>query len=171
MKHRPVGLGVSGLADVFIRMNLPFNCAEAKQVNKHIFETIYHASLKTSCALAQAFGPYETFANSPASQGILQFDMWDVDPGQERYDWKSLKENIMTHGLRNSLLLAPMPTASTAQILGNKVEMDIANTLAQNTTLLRLGVHFNTLGPRAKVQDTLKKNWDRCKSFLIMNLN
>ena len=118
MKHRPVGLGVSGLADVFIKMNLPFNCAEAKQINKHIFETIYHASLKTSCALAQEFGPYETFANSPASQGILQFDMWDVDPGQERYDWKSLKENIMTHGLRNSLLLAPMPTASTSQILG-----------------------------------------------------
>ena len=118
MKHRPVGLGVSGLADVFMKMNLPFNSPEAKKINKNIFETIYHSSLQTSCLLSQIHGPYETFSGSPASQGILQFDMWNVDPSHERYDWSSLKEKIKIHGLRNSLLLAPMPTASTSQILG-----------------------------------------------------
>tara|TARA_Y100000389_G_scaffold158205_1_gene159565 strand:+ start:1142 stop:3493 length:2352 start_codon:yes stop_codon:yes gene_type:complete len=118
MKHRPVGLGVSGLADVFMKMNLPFNSPEAKKINKNIFETIYHSSLQTSCLLSQIHGPYETFSGSPASQGILQFDMWNVDPSHERYDWSSLKEKIKINGLRNSLLLAPMPTASTSQILG-----------------------------------------------------
>jgi ribonucleoside-diphosphate reductase alpha subunit len=118
MKHRPVGLGVSGLADVFMKMNLPFNSPEAKKINKNIFETIYHSSLQKSCLLSQIHGPYETFSGSPASQGILQFDMWNVDPSHERYDWSSLKEKIKIHGLRNSLLLAPMPTASTSQILG-----------------------------------------------------
>ena len=118
MRHRPIGLGVQGLADVFMLLNIPFHSDEAKQINKHIFETIYHAALERSCEIAQIDGTYETFAGSPASQGILQFDMWNVDPTNNRYDWTTLKQQIQTHGLRNSLLVAPMPTASTSQILG-----------------------------------------------------
>ena len=117
MKHRPVGLGVSGLADVFLKMNLPFNSNEAKKTNRDIFETLYYASLEKSYELAKIEGQYETFNGSPASQGILQFDMWNVKPS-DRYNWSELKENIKLFGLRNSLLLAPMPTASTSQILG-----------------------------------------------------
>ncbi len=117
-RHRPVGLGVQGLADVFMLMGIPFHSDEAKMINKQIFETIYHAALEKSCELAQRDGPYETFTGSPASKGILQFDMWNVDPTNERYNWTELKHKIMTHGLRNSLLMAPMPTASTSQILG-----------------------------------------------------
>lgn len=118
MRHRPIGIGVQGLADIFMMLNLPFDSDEAKKINHDIFETIYHAALEQSCELAMEEGPYETFAGSPASQGILQFDMWNVDPGSTRYDWTSLKQKIMTHGIRNSTLLAPMPTASTSQILG-----------------------------------------------------
>jgi ribonucleoside-diphosphate reductase alpha chain len=118
MRHHPIGIGVQGLADIFMMLNLPFDSDEAKKINHDIFETIYHAALEQSCELAMEEGPYETFAGSPASQGILQFDMWNVDPGSTRYDWTSLKQKIMTHGIRNSTLLAPMPTASTSQILG-----------------------------------------------------
>ena len=118
MRHRPVGIGVQGLADVFMLMGIPFHSDEAKLTNKQIFETIYHAALEKSCELAMRDGPYETFAGSPASQGILQFDMWNVDPTNERYDWTELKHRIMKYGIRNSLLMAPMPTASTSQILG-----------------------------------------------------
>jgi ribonucleoside-diphosphate reductase alpha subunit len=118
MRHRPVGIGVQGLADVFMLMNIPFHSEEAKKINRDIFETIYHAALERSCELAVEEGPYETFAGSPASQGLLQFDMWNVEPGNGRYNWNELKEYIKTYGLRNSLLLAPMPTASTSQILG-----------------------------------------------------
>ena len=120
MRHRPIGIGVQGLADVFMLMNIPFISEEAKRINKRIFETIYHAALEQSCEMAITEGAYETFQGSPASQGILQFDMWEVDPSKEeqRYDWSAMKEKIKTHGLRNSLLLAPMPTASTSQILG-----------------------------------------------------
>ena len=118
LKNRPLGLGIQGLADIFMLMNVPFHSDAAKLVNKHIFETIYHAALEKSCELAQRDGPYETFAGSPASKGILQFDMWNVDPTNDRYDWTALKQLIITHGIRNSLLLAPMPTASTSQILG-----------------------------------------------------
>ena len=117
-RHRPIGIGVQGLADVFILMGFPFSSEEAKQTNRHIFETIYHAALESSMELAKITGSYETFVGSPAQQGILQFDMWDVKPGNERYDWEELKQQITLHGLRNSLLLAPMPTASTSQILG-----------------------------------------------------
>ena len=117
MKHRPVGLGVSGLADVFMKLNMPFYSDVAKQLNKSIFETMYHGALVKSCELAKEEGYYQSFPGSPASEGILQFDMWGVEPSN-RYDWLSLKENIKTNGLRNSLLLAPMPTASTSQILG-----------------------------------------------------
>jgi ribonucleotide reductase alpha subunit len=152
MLHRPIGIGVQGLADAFILMDIPFHSDEAKEVNKLIFETIYHAALEKSNEIAIAIkerylsqveltdhtvlyemkytnglkhglkpshlGAYQSFENSPASKGILQFDMWNVEPTPGRYDWDALKQSIVTHGLRNSLLLAPMPTASTSQILG-----------------------------------------------------
>jgi ribonucleoside-diphosphate reductase alpha subunit len=119
-RHRPIGIGVQGLADVFMMMNIPFHSEEAKQINRQIFETIYHGALEKSCELARKEGPYETFDGSPASQGILQFDLWGVNPNEQeqRYDWDGLKEKIKMFGLRNSLLVAPMPTASTSQILG-----------------------------------------------------
>lgn len=119
MAHRPIGIGVQGLADTFMLLDLAFSSDEARTLNRRIFETMYHAALTASCDLAEKDGPYSTFAGSPASQGILQYDMWGVEPEAGRYDWTALKERIMKHGLRNSLLLAPMPTASTSQILGN----------------------------------------------------
>ena len=123
MRHRPIGIGIQGLADVFMMMNLAFTSEEAKKINHRIFETIYHGAVEKSCEMAMEVGAYETFAGSPASQGKLQFDLWNVSPtlpGDEpRYDWDNLKKYVMRYGLRNSLLLAPMPTASTSQILGN----------------------------------------------------
>jgi ribonucleoside-diphosphate reductase alpha subunit len=118
MRHRPIGLGVQGLADVFILCRLAFDSDEAKEINARIFETMYHAALEASSELAEVQGSYETFEGSPASQGVLQFDMWEGDT-KLNYDWDALKERVKTKGLRNSLLMAPMPTASTAQILGN----------------------------------------------------
>ncbi|MET3876620.1 ribonucleoside-diphosphate reductase subunit alpha [Chitinophaga sp. OAE865] len=118
LRHRPVGLGVQGLADAFILMRYPFESDEAKKLNSEIFETIYFAGLSASNELAKKDGAYESFPGSPASKGILQFDMWDVKPSA-RWDWDSLKQSIIKDGIRNSLLLAPMPTASTSQILGN----------------------------------------------------
>ena len=117
-RHRPVGVGVQGLADAFLALRLPFDSDQAKQLNKQIFETIYHAALTASCELAKVEGPYETYKGSPVSQGILQYDMWNVTP-TDLWDWDSLKADIAKHGVRNSLLVAPMPTASTSQILGN----------------------------------------------------
>lgn len=118
MRHRPVGIGVQGLADTFILMDIPFHSDAAKRVNKLIFETIYFGAITKSNELAMKHGPYSTFAGSPASRGILQFDMWKVVPEPGRYNWDGLKDSIKTHGLRNSLLVALMPTASTSQILG-----------------------------------------------------
>jgi ribonucleoside-diphosphate reductase alpha chain len=118
LRHRPIGIGVQGLADAFIRMRYPFDSQEAKLLNRAIFEAIYFAALTESCAQAKIHGAYETFAGSPISQGIFQFDMWDVRPSS-RWDWDGLRKEIMQFGVRNSLLLAPMPTASTSQILGN----------------------------------------------------
>jgi ribonucleoside-diphosphate reductase alpha subunit len=118
MRHRPIGIGVQGLADTFILLNIPFHSEEAKVINRHIFETIYHGALEESCCLAVKDGPYETFAGSPASNGQLQFDLWGESQKSDRYDWQELKEKIKTHGLRNSMLISPMPTASTSQILG-----------------------------------------------------
>ena len=119
-RHRPIGIGVQGLADVFILLNLPFASDKAKEINLRIFQTIYHAALTESCEIAKIDGRYSTFEGSPASEGILQFDMWNVDPNEkvQMYDWDELKQQIKTYGLRNSLLVAPMPTASTSQILG-----------------------------------------------------
>jgi ribonucleoside-diphosphate reductase alpha subunit len=118
MRHRPIGLGVQGLADVFILCRHAFDSDEAKEMNARIFETMYHAALEASSELAEVEGSYETFEGSPASQGVLQFDMWEGET-KLHYDWDALKERIKEKGLRNSLLMAPMPTASTAQILGN----------------------------------------------------
>jgi len=117
MRHRPIGIGVQGLADAFCKLGLAFESAEAKQLNKDIFETIYHAAVEASMELSERDGPYETYAGSPASEGQLQYDMWGVTP-TDRWDWDTLKAKIAEHGLRNSLLVAPMPTASTSQILG-----------------------------------------------------
>ena len=119
MAHRPIGIGVQGLADTFMLLDLAFSSDEARALNRRIFETMYHAALTASCDLAEQHGSYSSFAGSPASQGILQYDMWGVEPEAGRYDWVTLKARIVKHGVRNSLLLAPMPTASTSQILGN----------------------------------------------------
>jgi ribonucleotide reductase alpha subunit len=116
MRHRPIGIGVQGMADVFQMLGLAFDDPKARKLNTGIFEAIYHAALTESCELAKEEGPYETFQGSPASQGILQTDMWGVAPNEF---WNEIREKIKTHGLRNSLLVAPMPTASTAQIMGN----------------------------------------------------
>lgn len=118
VRHRPIGLGVQGLADTFILMGFPFESAEARTLNREIFETIYYASMTASKDLSKVDGPYESFAGSPTSKGVFQFDLWGVTP-TNRWEWDVLKEEVKEHGVRNSLLLAPMPTASTAQILGN----------------------------------------------------
>lgn len=118
LRHRPIGLGVQGLADAFILLRYPFESEEARMLNREIFETIYYASLSASKDLAAREGAYESFQGSPASRGILQYDMWGAQPS-DRWDWETLKADIQQYGLRNSLLLAPMPTASTSQILGN----------------------------------------------------
>jgi ribonucleoside-diphosphate reductase alpha chain len=118
MRHRPIGIGVQGLADAFILMRFPFESEEAKKLNKEVFETIYYASMTASKDLAKEDGPYETYEGSPVSQGVFQYDMWNVTPS-DRWEWNILKEEVKKYGVRNSLLLAPMPTASTAQILGN----------------------------------------------------
>jgi ribonucleoside-diphosphate reductase alpha chain len=119
MRHRPIGLGVQGLADAFIMLRMPFESEEAKGLNKDIFETIYFAAMTASKDLSKINGPYETFPGSPVSKGIFQFDMWGVTPSSGRWNWDALKKEVKQHGVRNSLLVAPMPTASTSQILGN----------------------------------------------------
>lgn len=118
LRHRPIGIGVQGLADVFIQLRLPFDSPQAIQLNKEIFETIYYAAVTASKDLAAVDGAYETYEGSPMSNGLMQFDLWKVQPGK-RWDWDFLREEVKKHGVRNSLLLAPMPTASTSQILGN----------------------------------------------------
>jgi len=119
MRHRPIGLGVQGLADIFILLRMPFDSEEAKGLNIDIHETMYFAAMTASKDLAKVDGPYETFKGSPVSKGIFQFDMWGVSPKSKRWDWEKLKKEVKQHGVRNSLLVAPMPTASTSQILGN----------------------------------------------------
>merc|ERR1712166_1267785 len=119
MKPRPIGLGVQGLADAYLIMKLPFESDAARTLNEDIFETIYFAACEASCELAEKDGAYETYAGSPASKGQLQFDLWGRTPKSGLWDWAALKAKIAKHGMRNSLLIAPMPTASTAQILGN----------------------------------------------------
>mmetsp|Transcript_19727 Transcript_19727/g.38611 ORF Transcript_19727/g.38611 Transcript_19727/m.38611 type:complete len:795 (+) Transcript_19727:262-2646(+) len=119
-RHRPVGIGVQGLANAFMELRYPFESAEARKLNRDIFETIYFAACEASCELAQIEGHYETFPGSPMSKGIFQFEMWNEKPNPELgWDWDGLREKVVQHGVRNSLLVAPMPTASTSQILGN----------------------------------------------------
>lgn len=118
LKHRPIGIGVQGLQNVFFILKYPFESDEASLLNKEIFETIYFAALTASNHLAQEYGPYQSYNGSPVSKGVLQYDMWGVIPS-DRWDWKSLKKNIALYGIRNSLLVSPMPTASTSQILSN----------------------------------------------------
>lgn len=122
-RHRPIGIGVQGLADTFLRLRLPFESKEAKQLNIDIFETIYYAAMETSIELAKEHGTYSSYEGSPLSQGLLQCDLWGVKPSN-RWDWNTLRENLKKYGARNSLLLAPMPTASTAQILGNNESIE-----------------------------------------------
>ena len=119
LRHRPIGIGVQGLADVFLMLRMPFDSPAARQLNKDIFETIYFGAMTASKDLAIEQGPYETFEGSPISKGLFQFDLWDVKPTSDRWDWEALRPEVQRHGVRNSLLIAPMPTASTSQILGN----------------------------------------------------
>lgn len=118
LKNRPMAIGVQGLADLFLELRIPFDSHEARKLNIQIFETIYHAAVECSIELAVKYGPYDSFADSPASQGKLQFDLWDHKPSDLYSDWNEMKDRIKKYGLRNSLLVAPMPTASTSQILG-----------------------------------------------------
>jgi len=163
MRHRPIGIGVQGLADVFMTMGHAFTSDAAKVINRNIFETIYHAALESSCELAEIQTPYETFAGSPASKGILQFDMWGVEPSA-RYDWVGLKEQIRLHGLRNSLLLAPMPTASTSQILGfNECIEPITSNIYSRSTIAGQFIQANRYMMRDLLQlglwnETIKNN-------------
>lgn len=136
-RHRPIGIGIQGLADTFAMLGYPFDSEEAKQLNKEIFETIYYASLSASCDLSKKYGSYETYKGSPVDQGILQYNMWGLTENDlsGRFDWLSLKDKIKKHGIRNSVLIAPMPTASTSQILGNNecFEPFTANLYKRNT--------------------------------------
>ncbi len=176
LRHRPIGLGVQGLADVFMLMDIPFHSEEARVLNREIFETIYYAALKASMTLAARYGAYETFPGSPASQGILQFDMWGVDPTsfgpsvyrKREYDWTGLKANIQKHGVRNSLLLAPMPTASTSQILGNNECFEpITSNIYTRRTLAGEFIMVN----RYLIQDLIRLGiWnERVKTNIIAN--
>jgi len=157
-RHRPIGIGVQGLADVFARLRIPFESPIARQLNRDIFETIYYAALEESNALAAELGPHESYSGSPASRGVLQFDLWGVTPSA-RWDWAALKAKIAQHGLRNSLLLAPMPTASTAQILGNNecFEPYTSNLYARRT----LAGEFFVLNPHLQRELQALGLWNR----------
>uniref|UniRef100_A0A3B4XU16 Ribonucleoside-diphosphate reductase n=1 Tax=Seriola lalandi dorsalis TaxID=1841481 RepID=A0A3B4XU16_SERLL len=164
-RHRPIGIGVQGLADAFILMRHPFESPEAQLLNIHIFETIYYAALEASCELAEELGAYETYTGSPVSKGILQYDMWDKTP-TDLWDWKALKEKIAKHGVRNSLLLAPMPTASTAQILGNNesIEAYTSNIYTRRV----LSGEFQIVNPHLLKDLTERGLWnDEMKNQLI----
>lgn len=171
LRHRPIGIGVQGLADVFIQLGLPFASEEARQINRDIFETIYHAALEQSLELAISQGPYETFDGSPASKGQLQFDLWNIDPSKNsglKYDWSALKTQIVIHGLRNSLLVAPMPTASTSQILGyNECIEPITSNIYSRRTLAGEFIMAN----RYLMKDLLDLGlWnDKIKNNIIAN--
>jgi ribonucleoside-diphosphate reductase alpha chain len=167
MRHRPIGIGVQGLSDVFMMMDLPFYSNESVQINKDIFETIYHAALEQSCENAVTEGPYETFSGSPASKRILQFDMWNVKPS-DRYDWEELKNKIEKYGLRNSLLVAPMPTASTSQILGfNECIEPITSNIYSRRTLAGEFIIANKYLMNDMIQLGL---WnDKIKNNIILN--
>ena len=168
VRHRPIGIGIQGLADVFMVLGLPFASEEARELNRQIFETIYHAAVEESCAMARVEGAYETFVGSPASQGRLQFDLWNIDPGQTRYDWATLKSDVMKYGMRNSLLVAPMPTASTSQILGfNECIEPITSNIYSRRTLAGEFILAN----KYLMNDLIKLDlWnDKIKNNIIAN--
>jgi len=169
MRHRPIGLGVQGLADVFQMMDLSFDCEDAREINRTIFETMYHAALEASCELATELGSYESFEGSPASEGVLQFDMWEGDTKfSGRYDWDAMRERVKK-GLRNSLLLAPMPTASTAQILGN---CEAFEPYTQNIYLRRVLAGEFTVVNRHLVSDLKARGlWSQDMKNLIIRAN
>merc|ERR1712151_283069 len=149
------GLGVQGLADAFMMLRMPFESDAAKQLNEDIFETIYFAACEASCELSAIHGHYESYLGSPASQGKLQFDLWGLTPKSGRWDWAGLKQKIAVHGLRNSLLVAPMPTASTAQILGNNESFE---PYTQNLYVRRvLSGEFVTVN-RHLLRDLIERN-------------
>lgn len=157
MRHRPIGIGVQGLADTFAMLGFAFDSEEAKDLNKEIFAAIYHGAMRASIDAAKKDGPYETFKGSPLSEGLFQFDMWGLEPS-EVWDWEELKKLVKKHGVRNSLLLAPMPTASTAQILGNNecFEPFTTNLYKRNT----LGGEFVVINKHL-IEDLINLNlWD-----------
>jgi len=157
MRHRPIGIGVQGLADAFILMRFPFESEEAQLLNKQIFETIYYGAMEASCEIAEVQGTYETYEGCPVSKGIFQFDMWDVTP-TALHDWAELKAKVKKHGIRNSLLLAPMPTASTAQILGNNegIEAYTSNIYSRRV----LSGEFQVVNPHLLRDLTERDLWD-----------
>ncbi|MCV9389214.1 ribonucleoside-diphosphate reductase subunit alpha [Reichenbachiella ulvae] len=168
MRHRPIGIGVQGLADTFMKLRMPFDSPEARKLNKEIFETIYFASMTASKDLAKVDGPYETFKGSPVSKGIFQYDMWNVTP-TDRWDWTSLKQEVKKHGVRNSLLLAPMPTASTSQILGNN---ECFEPYTSNMYLRRVLSGEFTVVNKHLMKDLIELNlWDDSMKNRIMEAN
>ena len=168
MRHRPIGLGVQGMADVFIMMDMPFYSMKAKAINKRIFETIYHAALECSYELSRRDGAYETFVGSPASEGILQFDLWEHSQTNEFFDWTDMKAKIQQFGLRNSLLVAPMPTASTSQILGYN---ECIEPITSNIYSRRTGAGEFVLANKYMMMDLIKLDlWsDSIKNNIIAN--
>ncbi|XP_070149815.1 ribonucleoside-diphosphate reductase large subunit-like [Polyergus mexicanus] len=157
-RHRPIGIGIQGLADAFLLMRYPFESKEAKELNIKIFETLYYGALEASCELAAEKGVYETYEGSPVSKGILQYDMWNVKP-TNLWDWNKLKEKIAKHGVRNSLLIAPMPTASTAQILGNNESIE---PYTSNIYIRRvLSGEYVIVNPHLLRDLTARKLWDK----------
>ncbi|CAD1473413.1 unnamed protein product, partial [Heterotrigona itama] len=166
-RHRPIGIGIQGLADVFLLMRYPFESEEAQKLNIQIFETLYYGALEASCELAAEKGTYETYKGSPVSKGILQYDMWNVTP-TDLWNWTILKEKIAKHGVRNSLLIAPMPTASTAQILGNNesIEPYTSNIYARRV----LSGEFQIVNPHLLRDLTERDLWDEdMKNEIIAN--
>lgn len=168
MRHRPIGLGVQGLADTFFKMRLPFESTEALKLNNAIFETIYFAAVTASKDLAKVDGAYSTYAGSPMSEGKLQFDMWGVKPDSGNWDWEALRAEIKKHGVRNSLLVAPMPTASTSQILGNN---ECFEPITSNIYVRRVLSGEFAVVNKYLVDDLIKLNlWnDKMRNEIIAN--
>jgi len=167
-RHRPIGLGVQGLADTFFKMRLPFESVEANKLNSEIFETIYFAACTASKDLAIEHGAYETYAGSPISQGRFQFDMWGVTPDSNRWDWTGLRAEVKKYGIRNSLLVAPMPTASTSQILGNT---ECFEPITSNIYVRRVLSGEFAMVNRYLVEDLIEQNlWsDKMRNQIIAN--
>ncbi|XP_051174840.1 ribonucleoside-diphosphate reductase large subunit [Leptopilina boulardi] len=166
-RHRPIGIGIQGLADAFLLMRFPFESEEAQKLNIQIFETLYYGALEASCEIAEEKGPYSTYEGSPISKGIFQYDMWNVTPSN-LWDWQVLKEKVAKHGVRNSLLIAPMPTASTAQILGNNesIEPYTSNIYTRRV----LSGEFQIVNPHLLKDLTEKNLWDEdMKNEIIAN--